>query len=114
MANLIESILLWFAVGFVLQQRVGPWVLVALRLPERHWVRAVPGQPRPVCLRGKMGAVRAFALALFRCSFCCGFHAGWLTWLLAPVLPEWARMGLMAAAAYYAADSLLRAAEVKR
>lgn len=114
MAALAETYLLWFAVAFLIQQRVGPLVLRVLGLPERHWARTLPGQPEPACLRGRMGAVRRFALALFRCSFCCGFHAGWVVYLLAPVLPEWARLGLMAAAGYYTVDTLLRAAEAKR
>lgn len=114
MATIAETYLLWFAVAFLIQQRIGPLVLKLIGLPERHWARALPGQPEPACLRGPMGAVRRFALALFRCAFCCGFHAGWVVYLLAPHLPEWARLALISAAGYYTADTLLRFFEAKR
>lgn len=77
-----------YGLAFGFQQKIGPVVFRAARIPRETW-----GQREAAA--GRAWPIRFF-YAMAVCPYCTGFHAGWAGWLVFDVLP---RASAMASAA---------------
>lgn len=100
---IVLDLLMVFGLCFGMQHKAGPHILRLIGVPEdAQSVMDVPGWHR------------RFMSRLLTCSYCSGFHAGWIGWLVHAYAPAWVTWALAGAALCWIVDVVVGWFELAR